>query len=555
MTCESKFIIPSGPDQPVEILERGPDLYCPVCSTHIEAEGVDAGDKCRCMNCEAKFVIPEDRTTAFEILERGKSSVQKDAPRMKVASAPATRSSSTSSSPEAGEQAPEEASADTAVSTGNLKVPSTGGAAMRTIVVHAPRKKSGGAMLLVVLILGAAGVFGYMKFMGGDDGAAKEKPEDGPNVVKRVNPPPRPVAPVQPVVPGEEEVDDSIPFDTSLADIGTFEMTEKKKQRGLAFLKSGKLATREAAYTAFRSLGEDYKETYTELLGQARVHHLALLGQKADSLSSGPQAPPDFENAHRAWKVAADAALEMIRTNWRTTSPDGFREKHQEMEGALDKARELYKALVPSLKSSGGQAMDALQELAGVFTEFAVELAWCADKDPVQPDITDLVAEARGSDGKEEVPESLLGRSRVQFAAADAIGKGNDGLNRGTAGYRSFAALLNERRVALGLKALRLDDSLIAASETHSGDMLFQNYFAHNSSDGTKPGERAKAAGFAGRLTGACIYRKSAEVNAAYQAWWQTPGFRAAMYADEPDVMGLGNAETYWTLNIGSSGS
>ena len=550
MTCDSKFIIPASPDQPVEILERGPDLYCPVCSTHIEAEGVGPGDKCRCMHCGAKFLIPQDNTSPFEILERGKSSVQKDAPRMKVASAPVIPSSSSAA---AAAEPVEQAATKTATRAGNLKVPATGGAAMRTVVVHAPRKKSGGGMIWVMLILCGAGVFGYMKFMGGDD-TGKENTEGESKVVKRVTIPSRPVAPVQPVVPEEEEFDESTPFDTSLADLGTFEMTEKKKQRGLDFLKSGKLATREAAYTAFRSLGEEYHETYAELLGQARVHHLALLGKKADSLSSGPQAPPDFENAHSAWKAAADAALEMIRTNWRTTAPDGFQAKHEEMEGALDQARELYKALIPSMKSSGGQAMDALQELAEVFTEFAVELAWCADKDPVQPDITELVAEARGSDGKEEVPESLLGRSRVQFAAADAIGKGNDALNRGTAGYRSFAAMLNERRVALGLKALRLEDSLIAASETHSGDMLFQNYFAHNSSDGTKPGERAKAAGFTGRLTGAYIYRKSADVNAAYQAWWYTPGFRAAMYAGEPDVMGLGNAETYWTLNIGSSG-
>ena len=318
MTCDSKFIIPASPDQPVEILERGPDLYCPVCSTHIEAEGVGPGDKCRCMDCGAKFLIPQDNTSPFEILERGKSSVQKDAPRMKVASAPVIPSSSNAA---AATESVEQAATKPSTRAGNLKVPAAGGASMRTVVVHAPQKKSGGAMIWVMLILCGAGVFGYMKFMGGDD-TGTENPGVESKVVKRVTIPSRPVAPVQPVVPEEEEFDDSTPFDTSLADLGTFEMTEKKKQRGLDFLKSGKLATREAAYTAFRSLGEEYHETYAELLGKARVHHLALLGKKADSLSSGPQAPPDFENAHSAWKVAADAALEMIRTNWRRLRTD-----------------------------------------------------------------------------------------------------------------------------------------------------------------------------------------------------------------------------------------
>jgi len=556
MNCESKFIIPVAADDPVEILERGEDLYCPICSTHIEAEGVEVGDKCRCMSCEAKFIIPENRSIAIEILERGKSSVQKDAPRIKVATSTSKATSTTAS----GAKSPVTSGAKSPATSGDekeLKVPAAGSGAMRTIVVHAPQKKSGGAMVWVFLVLVGAGLFGYMKFMGGDDQgdsqANNDKSAEAAKPVKIVNVSPRPLAPIQPA-PGEEGGDDSIPFDTSLAEIGTFEMTEKKKQRGLDFLKSGELIRREASYTAFRSLGDDYKDTYAELLGQARVHHLDLLGKKAEKLTGGPQAPPDFENAHSAWKVAADAALEVIRTNWRNTAPDSFREKHQEMEGALEKARELYTALIPTLKGSGGQAMDSLQELAGVFTELAVELAWCVGEDPAQTGIAELVAEARGSDGKEAVPESLLGRARVEFAAADAIGKANNLLNRGTAGYRIFAALLNERRVALGLKALRLEDTLIAASETHSGDMLFQNYFAHNSTDGTKPGVRAKAAGFTGRLTGACIYRTSPDVQAAYKAWWLTPGFRAAMYSSDPDVMGLGNAEAYWTLNIGTSG-
>jgi hypothetical protein len=224
------------------------------------------------------------------------------------------------------------------------------------------------------------------------------------------------------------------------------------------------------------------------------------------------------------------------------------------MEGALEKARELYSALLPTLKGSGGQAIDSLQELAGVFTELAIELGWCSGEDAPQTDIAKLVAEARGSDGKEDAPDTLLGRVRVAFAASDAVRKLNASFNRGTAGYRSFAALLNERRIALGLGALRLEDTLTAASEMHSGDMFFQNYFAHNSTDGSKPGDRAKAAGFAGKLTGACIYRTSPDVQAAYKAWWMTPGFRAAMYASDPDVIGLGNAENYWTLNIGTSG-
>jgi hypothetical protein len=552
MNCESKFIIPVTHDDPVEILERGEDLYCPICSTHIEAEGVEAGDKCRCMSCEAKFIIPENRNTAIEILERGKSSVQKDAPRMKVATS-TSKSAATPASAEALASESKSAATPASKEDKELKVPATGSGAMRTIVVHAPRKKGGGAMVWGVIVLTGAAVFGYMKFMGGDgesdqNAVAKDKSP----VVKRVDVPPRPVAPQSPAE--GENLDDSIPFDTSLAEIGTFELTEKKKQRGLDFLKSGNLITREAAYTAFRSLGDEYKDAYAELLGQARAHYLALLGEKAEKLSSGRQAPPDFENGHSAWKVAADAALEMIRTNWRTTAPDDYRAKHQEMEGSLEKARELYSALLPTLKGSGGQAIDSLQEIAGVFTELAIELAWCAGEEAPQTDIAKLVAEARGSDGKEDAPDTLLGRVRVEFAASDAIGKLNDSLNRGTAGYRSFAALLNERRVALGLKSLRLEGTLTAASESHSGDMLFQNYFAHNSTDGSKPGVRAKAAGFAGRLTGACIYRRSPDVQAAYKAWWLTPGFRAAMYSSDPDVIGLGNAENYWTLNIGTSG-
>ncbi len=518
------------------------------------------------MGCGSKFIIPSDPDGKVEILERGEAPAAKSPPKEKAPG----KGESKKGEP-VGSSAPKVAvAAKAAPRTPALNTPPVGRtSAARLVLVTQKKKGSSLGFLLVFAVIAAAAGIGYVKLVedkdGGDGAGGGEVAEAGGSGEKtpgEEKPPARPVVTPPPVVergpsnppadPGDD--DGSAPFDPSLAEGGNFELTDEKKARALAFLKSDDLEKREGAYTAFRALGGEHKGPYAELLGQAREHHLALFREKVSNLSAGAGSA-DFDKVYGAWKAAADAAVGLVQTDWRATAPDDLRAKYAEMETAVGEAEQRYRELVPVLKSSGGQGTDSLQGATVVFGEIADELAWCSGgASPAPPDLRKLIAEVGGPTGTGGGDDKLA-RARAALAAATATGRHNADINWGTSAYRSFAAQLNARRVALGLGALRLDGGLTAASEVHSGDMLFQNYFAHNGNDGSDFAKRVQGAGFAGKATGECIFKGDGGHEAAYKAWWHRDAYRRIMYSAQADTLGLGNARDYWTLNTGKSGS
>ncbi|MFP6872130.1 MAG: hypothetical protein VCA55_01360 [Verrucomicrobiales bacterium] len=73
--CSSKFIVPAHPGDEAEILERGrlpmSKIDCPVCSTVVRVSWDNIGEKGRCEGCSSKFIVPAGPGEEIEILERG----------------------------------------------------------------------------------------------------------------------------------------------------------------------------------------------------------------------------------------------------------------------------------------------------------------------------------------------------------------------------------------------------------------------------------------------------------------------------------------------------
>ena len=113
---------------------------------------------------------------------------------------------------------------------------------------------------------------------------------------------------------------------------------------------------------------------------------------------------------------------------------------------------------------------------------------------------------------------------------------------------------MNQKRVALGFTALKINEQLTNASEMHSGDMHFQEFFSHKSFDGSSYADRAKSAGFVGKVYGEFLYRASVDPISAFNAWWITDTQRIMMLDKETNAIGVGRAENYWTVNIGKLG-
>ncbi|GAA1423478.1 CAP domain-containing protein [Streptomyces thermospinosisporus] len=145
------------------------------------------------------------------------------------------------------------------------------------------------------------------------------------------------------------------------------------------------------------------------------------------------------------------------------------------------------------------------------------------------------------------------GRGDVYWTAVWASPLTPEGLN-GT--LAEVLDLTNRERVRAGLPPLAADARLAAAAQAHSADMVARDFYSHTAPDGSRPWDRAAAAGFTGRTVGeniACGQRSAAEV---VQGWMNSPGHRANILKPAFDRLGVGlagggRAGLYWTQLFG----
>ena len=140
-------------------------------------------------------------------------------------------------------------------------------------------------------------------------------------------------------------------------------------------------------------------------------------------------------------------------------------------------------------------------------------------------------------------------------ATASAAGPRCPGAGRPVAEIGTTAArtatlcLLNRRRAAHGLGALRADARLIRAAQGHSDDMVANRYFQHESRDGSGFGKRIRAAGWtrdrrAYTLGENIAYGtdRDATPRAIVRAWMHSAGHRANILDPHFHLIGIGIA-------------
>ncbi|MET9387809.1 CAP domain-containing protein [Streptomyces sp. NPDC002928] len=129
-----------------------------------------------------------------------------------------------------------------------------------------------------------------------------------------------------------------------------------------------------------------------------------------------------------------------------------------------------------------------------------------------------------------------------------------DGLARTEA---EVIALTNAERARTGLRPLSADPHLHTAARAHSADMVARAFYSHSSPEGSRPWDRAAAAGSTRRSIGeniACGQRSPAEV---VEGWMNSPGHRANILKTDFTHIGVGfagggPAGTYWTQLFGA---
>jgi len=97
---------------------------------------------------------------------------------------------------------------------------------------------------------------------------------------------------------------------------------------------------------------------------------------------------------------------------------------------------------------------------------------------------------------------------------------------------------------------LALDARLTRAAQCHSEDMQSTGTFSHTGSDGSSPGDRAAAQGYAWSRIGEDIASGFGSPASVMDAWLNSPGHCANIMDPTFQDLGTGVAGTYWTLDF-----
>lgn len=118
--------------------------------------------------------------------------------------------------------------------------------------------------------------------------------------------------------------------------------------------------------------------------------------------------------------------------------------------------------------------------------------------------------------------------------------------------------LINQRRAAMGLPTLRVNEQLTMAARRHSADIGPRRLCQHNGTDGSSPWQRAADAGYKGFASGEVVGCNYSTAQGVVDGWWNSPGHFGILVGVSPNDIGCGwwiNSEGYgWqTCVVGTS--
>ncbi len=99
--------------------------------------------------------------------------------------------------------------------------------------------------------------------------------------------------------------------------------------------------------------------------------------------------------------------------------------------------------------------------------------------------------------------------------------------------------LVNNQRIAAGLKPLRVNDELTDAAKMHAEDMVLHGYFAHTTSDGKNYNEYIDASGYVRAWSGENLAQKFDTVQEVVDGWMASPGHKANILKPEYTDTGI----------------
>lgn len=115
--------------------------------------------------------------------------------------------------------------------------------------------------------------------------------------------------------------------------------------------------------------------------------------------------------------------------------------------------------------------------------------------------------------------------------------------------------LVNSERGKVGCAPLTVNAKLTQAAQAHSEDMAAHRTMSHTGSDGSSPGERITAAGYAWQTYGENVAYGYTTPESVMTGWMNSPGHRANILNCAFKEIGVGYAQpdNYWTQDFAAA--
>ena len=331
----------------------------------------------------------------------------------------------------------------------------------------------------------------------------------------------------------------------------------KDQQQQIETLKATALGDDSAAAInalhQLRNLGEPAKATFRELVGKLLAHDSAVL-QSAHDLSSSTKLGElsvqisderkearanidklshDDDSIPKAHKL-----YDSLKTDWEKLI--GSFSQADAIGRALSRRGELvtmWKDLMPTDK----QYSDDSEAKLAVRAEKA--FGFTAAQLTSMPEI-----------GQGEAPTEPVLRDLWFYRACRRIQSYNALVSTSmTTGEQENFVCVNSYREYLGILPCEIDPRLVSAARDHSQEMVKLGYFAHDSpTEGLKsPWDRIGKTGYKGG-SGENIFAGSSSGQAAFNAWFDSPGHHQNMASKGSTALGVGNIGNTFTQDMGS---
>lgn len=322
-------------------------------------------------------------------------------------------------------------------------------------------------------------------------------------------------------------------------------VSDTEKMRVLRQLGERDYEKRAAARAVLRLAGTNMAAAAQVPLAAAKESAIKALRVQAPHVNATSKNYQDVAAALKTWQDLATPTLEMIRTD---LHKDGAKlkelgEKYADTEKAYQRVLRFLKRGDFADVAASVQQMKAAE----------ADLLWCKDGGTIDS-IPVVAVEGVQFDAAIKPLLKSIGEILAREELHAAIAATHDRWKWAKPEIREFAAILNGRRVAVGIRPLLLAERLSEAAADHSDEMIKLGYFAHESpvEKNKTPWDRARNAQFEGDAAGENIFAGSEAPGSAFGGWWGSDGHRIIMFGDGINATGVGRRSGHWTMMTGS---